>query len=356
MPSYPRFEVKKYLGGVTKTLKSIPKSPLTGPCSFSDRPGKLPMKTIIGRTTRRTGFTLVELLVVIGIIALLISMLLPALRKAREAANQVACLSNMKQITQAMLMWTNDNKGWMVGRAGTSFNMQTTSGGQPKSGGKYTDAVNWIAWQRIMDPITGIKNTKASDQNITYSALAPYLGKKYVVTSYTGNDPNLGSVPLSNGIAPQLEALFRCPSDDLSARPNMNTGNPYRYSYSMNDFVANPVASGSQRSDFVFTGKIGSIRHSSTIILLVCEDEQTIDDAVFVVNPQNWVAGKIVNAVSGRHDHGHPTVANNFNPAATNQDARGNVAFCDGHAEFFSRKDALRQRFSGNPAADPTGF
>jgi prepilin-type N-terminal cleavage/methylation domain-containing protein len=61
---------------------------------------------------QRRGFTLVELLVVIGIIGVLVSLLLPSLQKARSAAARVQCMSNQRGILQALEMYKSSSKGW----------------------------------------------------------------------------------------------------------------------------------------------------------------------------------------------------------------------------------------------------
>ena len=71
------------------------------------------METSAVRRARRA-FTLVELLVVIGIIALLIAVLMPALAAAKAQASAVACLSNVRQIAVAAQMYANENKRWVT--------------------------------------------------------------------------------------------------------------------------------------------------------------------------------------------------------------------------------------------------
>ena len=82
------------------------------------------------------GFTLVELLVVIGIIALLVAILLPALNKARSQANTTLCASNMRQIAMALLQYTNDNKGQLI---------MEVQGGFATSTEPYQDGFGWAA-------------------------------------------------------------------------------------------------------------------------------------------------------------------------------------------------------------------
>ena len=82
---------------------------------------------VCGRLERRMGegFTIIELLVVIGIIALLMGILLPALRAARESARAAACGSHLRSIGQGLVLYNDDHAEAVI----PSFNMEGTAGG-----------------------------------------------------------------------------------------------------------------------------------------------------------------------------------------------------------------------------------
>ena len=115
---------------------------------------------LLRKNNRPAGFTLVELLVVIGIIALLISILLPALSKAREMSLRMACSAKLKQIVFASLLCANDHKGYFP-LAGVLPGAQPTDLGDPYQQ-KYS---YWPQGQQIA--VTGV-------EPITFS-LAPYM-------------------------------------------------------------------------------------------------------------------------------------------------------------------------------------
>jgi prepilin-type N-terminal cleavage/methylation domain-containing protein len=255
------------------------------------------------RTAR--GFTLVELLVVIGIIALLISILLPALSKARESANKVKCLSNIRQIVMAFSGYTQDNRG--------AFPFMALAGGNP-----YEE--DWIWWQKT--------NNRIND--IGFHGIGPYLN-----LSKTSN-------------------VLYCPADDVTfrARQNGPPPDPYPFSYSLNNCFTsawnNTVpklhAGGSWgglggSEDLCIAAKITQVKDTADKILIFEEDERTIDDgngSLYCV-PAHL---HFLNLLALRHDRDKRKVADvppADNGTVPNPDGKGCVGFCDGHADYVER-------------------
>src|SRR5688572_902356 len=113
------------------------------------------------RRRRQTAFTLVELLVVIGIIALLISILLPTLGRARKAANTVKCAANIRSILQGMTIYASQNNGAIPGSPWTTARFAY---GDPNTGvfsgfndGNFPSVVQIFDWASPIARVMGIK-------------------------------------------------------------------------------------------------------------------------------------------------------------------------------------------------------
>lgn len=112
--------------------------------------------------TKRKGFTLIELLVVIAVIALLMALLIPALRSAREQGYRAVCLSNLRQLTLAWVSYTTEHNDQIV--TGIAF---LEARGR---GNDYADYVGWVGKAFILP-----ENRTALIEHPDKGALWPYL-------------------------------------------------------------------------------------------------------------------------------------------------------------------------------------
>jgi prepilin-type N-terminal cleavage/methylation domain-containing protein/prepilin-type processing-associated H-X9-DG protein len=220
----------------------------------------------------RRAFTLVELLVVIGIIALLAALLLPALGDARERSRQTQCASNLRTLAIGILVYSQENHGALPGMA--------TTPQQPS---------DWIYWQQWQGPPFDV---------FANGPLCRYVGK----------DPS----------------IFRCPSDDalhhtIPAGTEQPLG-PYYYSYIINAFSISGIARY-QCCVVTDQARLSSVRHASDKILMIEGNEQTLIDGVWVPPPN---AGSNDNDLGDRHDRHGAQIGS----------GRGNVVFVDTHVEF----------------------
>jgi prepilin-type N-terminal cleavage/methylation domain-containing protein/prepilin-type processing-associated H-X9-DG protein len=272
------------------------------------------------RNRKPAAFTLVELLVVIGIIALLIAILLPALSRARETANKTKCLSNLRMIGIAMVMYTTDNKGYFP--AGAGLNVQFPE-----------DFIYWQQPSTSWDPTRFNANNPRSLDN---GALVRYMGSHF-------NPAN-----------------WICPSDDVSTHHVLGNYSmlngpslfvpAYPYSYVMNYLLSDQVQYAAPIS-YTWMGsqtpKMVSIRKSSETVLMLEETSQTINDGnmgmVSIVGSSGMQGVEVgTDLLAVRHDtrvhNPDSQIAGSDIENIPNTRARGNVAFCDGHAEWVTRE------------------
>ena len=187
----------------------------------------------------RGGFTLIELLVVIAIIAILAALLLPALARAKQKAQGIACLNNTKQLALAWLMYAEENSDRLV-------NNRTIDGTEASLTNNWVaDVMGYSAQQDT--------NTLLLQQGL----LAPQVAK------------NIG--------------IYHCPADQTRTTESDGRQYPRVRSVSMNAFVGPWNDPGAQVepgwAQFI---KLTAIRTPSLIFVFLDESPQTINDGWYV--------------------------------------------------------------------------
>jgi len=260
-----------------------------------------------GRPTLR-GFTLIELLVVIAIIAILAALLLPALAKAKEKANQITCNANQKQWGLALAMYADDFGGYWPKSRDLNFTVP---------------ADNNPTWSELYAGATGNPPIGLSDW---FNALPPYVSGIPLW--------QFGANNISNNVFTRVHSIYLCPTaramPTVSPDPDSTTsiepgaGPGPTFNYGMNQRINYNLPAPNNVPETAF--KVSWAAHPSAFVAFAEQRVHQAETPYYGTSPTDLSSTYTwCNRFSGRHNGG------------------GNIVFSDAHVAWFKYSYVVAQ-------------